>query len=167
MSPRPVLEKLVQHIDKMGGDSWLLDRIAAGETPGSIAASISLPKHGTISRPLLYLWRNAGGTDRREAWKHAMESRGELLVEEAGEVLDKLADGTMPTSSEVALARARSEYKWKLGAKLNDDYADKPPEVNIAVITGPEAFHAALAKHGKRQALPIPTADYEIVEETE
>lgn len=168
MSGRPVLQKLERYIDEKGGDEWLLDQIASGTTPGQIAASIELPGHGTISRPLLYQWRNAGGQERREAWKEAMRSRGEQLVEESGEVLDELA-GQMPTSAEVSLARSRSEYKRWLGGKLNDDYSDKPGDVNIAVVNVDNEFAKALKKHGQRRALPtqrpaIQEADYEVEE---
>jgi hypothetical protein len=98
-----------------------------------------------------------------------MESRGEALVEEAGEVHDELAGG-MPTSAEVSLARSRSEYKRWLGGKLNDEYSDKPGDINIAVVSADDAFAAALKKHGQRRALPtpapepIPEADYEVLE---
>lgn len=168
MSGRPVLQKLIQYVEQAGGDSAILDRIASGETPGSIAKDISLPGHGTISRPLLYQWRDAGGQERREAWKHAMACRGEQLVEEAGEILDELA-GQMPTSAEVSLARERANHRRWLGGKLNDDYSDKGGDVNVAIVAADDAFVAALKKHGQRRALPTPQpsiqeADYELEE---
>lgn len=168
MAGRPVRDKLTRYIEEHGGDDYILDRIASGETPGAIAASISLPGHGTISRPLLYAWRDAGGTERREAWKHAMACRGEGLIEEAGEILDELA-GNMPTSAEVSLARERANHRRWLGGKLNEDYSDKPGvDVNV-LVSADDQLLAALRKHGQRRALPAPQqeaieAEYEIEE---
>lgn len=167
MSGRPVLQKLCRFIEDRGGDSWVFDQIADGTTPGKVAAQVSLPGHGSISRPLLYQWRDAGGTERREAWTHAMKSRGEALVDEAGDILDDLADG-MPTSAEVSLAKERANHRRWLGGKLNDKFSDKPGDINIAVVNADDAFAAALKKHGMRQALPspdIPEADFEVEEE--
>jgi hypothetical protein len=70
----------------------------------------------------------------------------------------------------VSLARSRSEYKRWLGGKLNDQFSDKPGDINIAVVNADDAFAAALKKHGQRKALPasapepIPEADYEVID---
>lgn len=169
MAAQPVLQKLERFIAKQGGDEYIFEQLREGLTVGAISGKIVLPGHGKISRPFLYTWRNQHD-DRKRGWDEAMRDSAHALVEDAGDVLDELAGPEkLATSAEVGLARSRSEFKRWLASKRHDKYTDRPAEVNVAIVTGPEAFHTALAKHGRRAALPAPTqvlpdADVEVVE---
>jgi hypothetical protein len=155
MAGQPVLRKLERYIAERGGDQWLFDRLAAGESVGAVAASIILEGHGQISRPFLYTWRNAGGEDRRTGWRLALEESADAHAEIAGEVLEGLPED--PTSAQVSLAGRRSAYRQWLAAKRNREvYGDGPQQqVNVNLLSLDDLYRQALQQHGHmgREAL--------------
>jgi hypothetical protein len=136
MASQPVLRKLERYVEQQGGDAWIMDQLAAGLSVGQVAAGITLPGHGSISRPLLYNWRNKSEA-RREGWALAMKLRGHALAEEAGEVLDSLV-GTAPSAAEVSLAKSRAEYRRWLAGRLNAEAygEDKQALLNVNLNVG-------------------------------
>lgn len=134
MASRPVLRELERYVETNGGDSFVLDRIAAGESVGRIAKSITLPKHGPISRPLLYTWRNRSD-ERRKGWALAMKASAEALSEDAGDCWDILSDD--PTSAQVAKARGMSEYKrWLASVRDREGFGSAAAAVNLNLNVG-------------------------------
>jgi hypothetical protein len=161
MPSRPYLRALTRWIEEQGGEPFILDRIAAGESVGKIAKSIQLPgRDKPISRAMLYYWRNAGGDERKKGWELAMKESAEALAEEAGEVLDNLSEEFDPTSAQVSLARSRSEYKRWLASKRDaDTFGDRKSDVNVNVLSLGDVHLDALRKLGSRDALPLPEAE--------
>jgi hypothetical protein len=151
MASRPVLRELERYVESNGGDSFVLDRIAAGESVGRIAKSITLPKHGPISRPLLYAWRNRGD-ERRKGWALAMKASAEALSEDAGDCWDVLSED--PTSAQVAKARGMSEYKrWLASVRDRDAFGSSSGAVSVNLNVG--SLHLdALRQVGHMRALP-------------
>jgi transposase len=168
MAGKPLLRKLEQLIERSGGDAFILDQIADGLSVAKVARKIELPGHGPVSRGMLYDWRNRGGDERRKGWDLAMKASGHPLAEDAGEILEELAEGLAPSAPEVQLARARSNYKTWLAGIRNEAYAEKKSDIKVELNVG--ALHLdALRKRGHMDAVrapeEVPTADYELLEE--
>ncbi len=138
-----------QFIEDNGGDRWVLDRLANGDRVGDIAADCIIKKHGPISRPFLYRWRDRTD-DRRAGWKAAMQDAAHAHAEEAGEVWDKVAELEDPTTGQVAVARGRSEYKRWLAGRLNEEYRDGP-QVQVAILAAGDLHLDALRLHGSME----------------
>lgn len=170
MAGQPLLQKLAALIEAEGGDAFILDRVADGEPVGRIARSIIIPgEDHPISRPFLYTWRNAGGDHREKGWALAMEVSAHALVEEAGEVLEALAGQVAPSSGEVALAKALSEYKRWLATKRNKAAygEDKSTHINILNVGGDHLAALRELGHMGQGQLPesIPEAEAVVVDE--
>lgn len=157
MTGQPVLHKLIRYVEAKGGDEWLLNRLADGESVGAIAKSIDLPGHGSISRPMLYNWRNKGGEPRREGWRLALKASGHALAEDAGEALNELR-GTGATAAEVSLARSRSEYLRWLAGKRNERYGEKATVVDLTLNVA-DLHLDALRRHGHMGRPQVVEAD--------
>ena len=119
-----MLQDLIRTIDKAhGGEDGIIDRIAAGETVGAIAKSITTEKHGSPSRPLMYAWRKKGGDERTKRWEQAMVDSSHALVEDGMDILDNCS---ARDSADVSLARSRAEYRrWTASRRNRDAYGDK------------------------------------------
>lgn len=167
MAAQPLLRKLTALIEAEGGDAFILDRIADGEPIGRIARSITIPGEGhPISRPFLYTWRNSGGEHRRKGWTLAIEVSAHALVEEAGEVLEALAGQVAPSSGEVALAKALSEYKRWLATKRNRAvYGEEKAGVNVNILNVGGEYLAALRAFGHMGQEQLPEADAVVLDE--
>lgn len=173
MAMNPVMRKLEKHIEKAGGDTFILDRIAAGESVGKIALTIKLPGHGVISRPFLYRWRDKD-EDRAKGWGFAMKESSHALAEDAGDVWEDLDND--PTSAQVAKARGQSDYKkWLAGKRNKEDYGDGPA-IAVGILTAGDLHLDALRMVGHmdtqrlaadKEREEIPVADYEDVTDEE
>lgn len=168
MAGQPMLRALERYIEERGGDTFIFDRIADGESIGKIAKTITLPgQTQPISRPFLYIWRNKGGDERRKGWALAMEASADSAAEDAGDILDELAEETFdPSSGQVSLARARSEYRrWVASVRNKEKYGDAKSEVNVNLSLG-DLHLDALRKFGSRsEPEEIEAADYELLPE--
>lgn len=147
------MRKLCKYIDDRGGETYITDRISAGESVGTICKSIILPGDTQpISRPFLYAWRNKGGDERRKGWALAMQVSADAHAEEAGDILDELAVEHDPTSAQVALARSRSEYRrWLAKTRDREKYGDDKTAAAVSVNLNIADLHiASLRELGQR-----------------
>lgn len=158
MAGRPLLRKLSREIAERGGDSVIMEKIRDGQTMGSIAAEFG------VSRPMIYQWIHKGGEEREKAWELAKKLSGESLVEDGMRILDDLAeeDRVMPPeTSEVTLAKARSEYRrWLASVRNRDEFGKKGGDVNVQVNL--HDMHLDALRNKGRMA--IPEAEYDEVE---
>jgi hypothetical protein len=167
MASRPKLRKLSRLIQQQGGDRFILDRIADGESVGRIAKSITLPGEATpISRPFLYSWAHADD-DRWEGWQLAVKHSGEALAEKAGDVFEDLPEGF--DKDQLGKAKAQSEYyRWMARMRDREGFGDRQsPDTVVNILSVGEQHLAALMEKGQRhiagpEPLEIPA---EIVEE--
>ena len=160
------MKQLCKYIDARGGETFITDRISAGESVGTICKSIKLPGEAQpISRPFLYTWRNKGGDERRRGWALAMKVSADAIAEEAGDILDELAVEHDPSSAQVALARSRSEYRrWLAKTRDRDKYGeDRQAAVNVNLNIADLHF-ASLRELGQRPA-PMEIIDAEVIKE--
>lgn len=148
MAANPIMRALEKLVSANGGDRWILDRLANGERVGDIARDCIIEGYGPISRPFLYRWRDKS-EDRREGWKLAMQDAAHAHAEQAGDVLDKLADADtlLLSSAQVSLAKSRSEYKRWLASKLNEEYRDGP-QVQVGILAAGDLHLDALRQLG-------------------
>jgi hypothetical protein len=167
MSGRPYLRKLEKHVKDNGGDQWILDRLASGESVGRVAASITLDGYDVpVSRPFLYAWRDHGGEDRREGWRLAMVASGSAHAEKAGDVLEDMSE----TADRVELGRAKalSEYhRWMARVRDREQFGEEKAAVQITLTAGELHLDALRAKgHMDRVRQPeqVQDADYKVLE---
>lgn len=166
MAAQPVLRKLCKQIEERGGDEHVFDMLRAGLSVRRIAETFDVPGHGSISRPLMYRWRDKS-EERQAGWAAAMREGAHALAEDAGDVLEDLPED--PTSAQVAKAKGISEHKkWLAGLRDRDSYGAGPSTV-VGVIGLPELHIEALRAAGNmdRQRLtaaPVVEADYEVEE---
>jgi len=119
MAGRPKLQALGKKIESLGGEGWILDRIADGEKIATIAKELE------VSRQLVYRWADAT-PERKDLVQAALRASAHSLAEDAGTVLDDLANSHELSSADVALASHRAQYrKWLAGIRNKEDYGDK------------------------------------------
>jgi len=173
MAARPFLAAMTKAIEKMGGEEAIFDRLASGETVGSIADSIYIPEFKrSPSRSYMYMWRRRGGDERVRKWKEAIVHSADALAEEAGTVLDELV-GRAATAADVSLAKSRSEHRRWLATKYNKEkYGDAKAQVEVHLSLG-DLHLSALRARGHMDNVPkelpegIEEADFEVLEEEE
>ena len=153
MAGRPLLRKTNTLIsEKPGGEEWVYEQLAAGQTVGQVAESLG------ISRRFLYYWRDQEKERRKPLWQEAIRISAEVdadAVLEEYERLDRAIgvdeEGNtvhrIPHSAEVALATGRAKYRqWRASIKDPARFATKPDtQVNVQVNVG-DAHLAALQR---------------------
>lgn len=136
MSGRPLLQTLAAKIDALGdddmsGEDVVFARIADGEPVGAVAKSFG------VSRQYMYVWRDvAGHKERRRAlWEAALKASADAKAEEGESILDTLAERVLlVTPADVALARARADYKLRLASvRDRERYGEKAQAVSVNV----------------------------------
>lgn len=160
MAARPVLRKLTKQIMEQGGDEFVFDMLRSGMSVRRIAERFDVPGHGSISRALMYRWRDAN-EERKRGWAQAMKEGAHALAEDAGDVLEDLPED--PTSAQVAKAKGISEHKkWLAGLRDREQYGQGPSTV-VGVIGLPELHIEALrsAGHMDQQRLRPAVVDAE------
>jgi hypothetical protein len=159
MPGRPKLTAFSKHVEENGGDEWVFGYVAEGLSMKKVAAKV-----GASSRGLLYSWIDAGGEARKKALKVARAISAHSIAEDAGEILDELADSLTPvTSADVSLASSRAKYRqWMAGMRNRDEYGDQSG-VQINVSVG-DMHLDALRRNGAAQ---IPVIEAEVIEEEE
>lgn len=138
MASRPFLQKIAKVIDRLGGEEWVFDRIADGRSIQSIVDEIAdaEPSIDSISRPMLYQWRDLKKDVRRELWELARKASAFNRLEDGEKILDDLAESGHVMPAEVSLANSRANYRMAL-AKLCDPGLDpKKADVNVQVSVG-------------------------------
>lgn len=148
MPGRQLLAKLAEHIESLGGDDVVLDRIANGDKVKDIAKSFRgfLPEHPEFpSRTQIYRWKDLS-EERQQAWKEARRLSAHSHVEDAGELLE---DGKPVTSAEASHLKARAGYKKWLAERLNrEEYGDRGRRDEVVVSFG-EQFLEMLREKGQ------------------
>ncbi len=162
MAGQPVLRELTEWIAKQGGDGFVLDQIADGVSIGKVAGGIVLPRHGGISRPLLYKWRDQR-EDRVKGWKLAVKASAEAYAEKAGDVLEDLPDD--PTSAQVSKAKSISEYsRWAAGVRDRDTFGSADSKVKLEVDFGETLAGLLRAGRGSMDRHRAPSREIEVAE---
>lgn len=163
---REKLHAYARHVEANGGDDWVFSFVEDGLSMKRVAEET-----GCSSRGLLYSWIKLGGDERKARLKAARKISAHSLAEDAGEVLDSLADEQVITSADVSLASSRARYKqWLAGMRNREDYGEKAGvEINLSVG---ELHLDALRRHSADAIAARPTprveeAEYEMVEEGE
>lgn len=163
MPGRPELNALEAEIARQGGDDVIFDRIAAGESIKTIMADYGM------ARTSFYRWRDNGGEERAKAYEAAKEMSADLLVEQAGEILDDLTQETFLAPASVSLAKERASHRRWLAGVRKAEYGEKPPQTNVNLnLSDGRAFLEALKETGLppvlqaepvRELLPSATED--------
>ena len=121
MAGRPKRRSMLQRIETVGGDEWLLEEVAKGRTLRSIAEEVG------ITQPKLcgYLREEK----RRELYARAREAAAGALVEQSLEIVDA-AD---PATVQVAKLRADTR-RWIAGKYDRATWGDdRGPTVAIQI----------------------------------
>ena len=105
MAGRPALRKVEAQIRKLGGETYIFERIAAGETIAAVADSLN------ISRPVLSTWCNQD--KRRDALTHARRIAAGTLAEETLRIADQDLD-----PDQVQAAKLRIDTRKWLAARM-------------------------------------------------
>jgi hypothetical protein len=155
MAGRPILDKLCAQIERAGGDHVVFDRFADGEPVRDIMQSFG------VSRTMFYAWITRGGPERDKVYTESKRLRAHALAEDAGEQLDN-ARPLLPV--EASIVKERANHKRWLAGKLNrDEYGDAPQvQINNQLNVGDLHLDALRAAGGPR-ALPIPSAEFEVL----
>jgi len=161
---RMIREKLhayARHVEDNGGEEWVFGFVAEGHPMRKVAELT-----GCSSRGLLYSWIKHGGEERKKHLHAARKISAHCLAEDAGEVLDDLADSQVITSAEVSLASSRARYKqWLAGMRNKEDYGEKSSGVEINLSVG-ELHLDALRRHSAEaiaaRTEDVVEADYEV-----
>lgn len=134
---RPFLQSVNKRIEEMGGDDWIFEQIADGVPMKKIAEQVG------CSRPYLYNWRDQKPHKeaRRERWAEAMKASAESQAEDAGVILDELAESPgLLIPVDVQLAQARSKYRQWL-AEVRDKETFGGGKSGPAVVLNIHALH--------------------------
>jgi hypothetical protein len=135
----------------------ILEDVAAAVPLARIAS-----KHGVSVAPLSVYLR---GLDE---YTEAKIASAEVHIQKAEELLREAADsGAGLTSAQASVVRERANWhRWIAGVRNRDEYGDRPSELKVELNVG-MAHLQALMENGQRRRLPIPEAEYELVEEDE
>jgi hypothetical protein len=130
-------------VQEMGGDSVILDRVAAGESVSAIMRDFA-----GISRSQFYFWIKMN-PERQDAWAAAKEASSHALVDAALEIVDE----DVVTPADVSRNKNRVDFrKWLAGKRNRPEYGDQPMEVNVGLSLG-EGFLQALKERGSMRML--------------
>ena len=167
MAGRPKLAAFEKHIAKIGGDDVVFEHIADGKSMVRVAELV-----GASSRGLLYTWmKNPKRPEREDKRKAARRISAHATAEDAGLILDALADEQVGTGPDVQLATSRAKYRqWLAGVRNREEYGDQSGmTVNLSVgdlHLGALQRHSAASIAARDKPMQIEEASY-TVEETE
>lgn len=151
MAGTPKFQLLCKAIEECGGEEYIWERVADGDSMKTIAQSLG------FSRGLLYKWINRDKERRRAKLKEARELSADAHAEDAGEVLDDLSEQPGVTSAEVQLANARANYrKWLAGVRNREEYGERQ-QAGITVNVG--SLHLDALRAAGSMELSPPSAD--------
>lgn len=139
-----------------------------------------LARHFGCDVTAIQAWLNTDRQRLRGRLREARKASAEIVVEDAEEILDKLTEhrevevvtrsGEVvtvmqpPSSSEVQAATSRANFKKWLAGVYDEQFADRPAQVNVGVSFG-SAFLEALRAEGHRRDAEAQVVDAEIVED--
>lgn len=159
----PISRAAFARFEAYGLDN-ILERVADGETLRSLAADPQL----ATSRPMLNNWLlGAMGNEdpateegkrirreRRAAYELAKRSSADVLVEDAGEILDAESD---PKAA--ALVKAKSDFRLWLAARRNRDSYGQQQNPALVINVGSLHLDALRKVMAAAPALPAPRAE--------
>ena len=156
MAARPHLQNLSAQIERLGGEDWVFDQIAAAEPMRKIAGHFTNPETGEkYSRQMVYSWIHAGGPDREKKWEEAKEIAAHIHAEDAGLVLD---DSHPITSAEAAHIKNRSEHRKWLAKTFNKRvYGEDAGKIDLQLNIGQLHLDALRAASTPREIAPRET----------
>ncbi len=164
MPGRRKLAAFEAHVQENGGDDWVFEFVAEGLSMKKVAEKV-----GASSRGMLYLW--IGKDEERQAkLRKARELSAHSVAEDAGEILDDLAEEDHITSADVSLATGRVKYRQWLAEMRNRTEFGSSAGVQVNVSVG-DLHLDALRRHSAaaiaaRVEEPVEDAEYEIEEES-
>jgi len=151
MAGRPILAKFTKHIEAMGGEDYIFDRIAAGETVTAMGKQFN-EELGYGSRRLIFSWVQQGGDARMAAYREALRQSADAMVEKGRTAHEDLAADPDPSPSKVSAVRNRGDwYKWEASKRDKETFGDGP-SVGQAVADLGSLFLSALQSHGNARA---------------
>lgn len=161
-----LLDLVAANIEREGGEEWVLDRIAAGDTEGSIARDVG----GT--RRQLRLWGKAT-PERATRYRDALRESKDAHAEMAGEVLLALLRDDeggeydyAPTREHIAAAKEIAAYhRWMAESREREQYAKS--EVATQVVLNVGELHLAALQQRGASSLPVLEAQVEPCEITD
>jgi transcriptional regulator with XRE-family HTH domain len=130
MPGRPKTRAAFALIEKSGGEHLILNRVAEGTTLKQLAEELG------ISRPMLSAWCNH--PTRQDAYTRARRAAADAYMDEGLEILDKAQP------EDVHVARARSDFRKYLAARLNPSAWSEKPSTELTIDLG--ALHLAAVK---------------------
>lgn len=182
---RPKLQAFSSHLTRVFGSEgdergeWggVFEAVADGQTMKSIAEGLGAylveGEIRSVSRGMLYLWIDAGGAERKEAYKRSRLISAHSMADEATAILDG-TDQVGITSSEVTSAVARANHRKWLASRYNREVYGETPAALINFNMGDLHLQALQAKglppsrEQKEAAIEESVeADYEVIEENE
>lgn len=163
MAGRPGLRKLAAEIEKRGGEEWIFGEFIGGRSIGEIMRELG------FSRTYFYAWMKEGSEEQRaaraEAYHQAKILSAEAHVEQAGEILDDLAEQGGVTPAEVQIAIARSKFRQWLAGKRDGQYSDQKGAGMSLTINVGQLHLDALRQAGRMSgAAAIEVLDAELIE---
>jgi len=147
---QPVKRRVFGELDKR--EEWFFDEVRGGRPVTDIADELA------TSRGMIYKWIRAGGGERQARMREARSDSAHAHVEDAGDILEKLADQEV-SPPEVRLAEARAGHRRWLAEKFNRNDYGQPEQTTIVQIG--ELYLGALRRHGGASSLPIREAEIE------
>ena len=166
MPGRPQLALFEKHVASLGGDDVVFEHIAEGHSMKAVAELV-----GASSRGMLYLWIDNKKGERKPKLTAARKISAHSTAEDAGQILDDLADELVVTGPDVQLATSRSKYRtWLAGMRNREEYGDQAGvTVNLSVgdlHLGALQRHSAAAIAARADdVLLIEEASYEVEDE--
>lgn len=141
---QPITRQVFAELDKRGID-WVCDEVRSGRSVVSIAEELG------VGRGLVYKWVKAD-RDRLAQFREARADSAHAHVEDAGELLDSLADQNM-SAPEVRLAEARAGHRRWLAERYNrEEYGQPEPQTVVQIG---ELYLGALRRWGGASQLPV------------
>ncbi len=154
MAGRPKRAKMIRDITALGGLDYIESYLGGGGTQTALAADLG------VGRYLLYVWlRDTEGA--ADAVARARVAAALHNVEEAGRILDS-TEGE-ERGAAVSSARARADHRrWVAGKQDREQWGEK---TGVAISLNVNELHlASLQAPPPQRALPIPEAEYEVLE---
>lgn len=160
MASRPISRAAFIRLEAYGLDN-ILELVADGWTLRRIAELDGI----ACSRPMLNTWLRGGHglespftpegkrirDERRAAYELAQQASADVLVEDAGEILDNETDGR-----NAALAKARSDFRLWLAARRNREAYDAKQAPGLVINVG--NLHLDSLRKLMAQPRPAPPA---------
>lgn len=106
----------------------VLERVACGETLGTVLAEEGMPDRSTWNVWLLTYEK------LREAWIEARKAKAHALFDEALDIARDLKERSYPSEKVSALRVATDTLKWASAKLLPNEYGERPPSMGTVAV---------------------------------